>query len=149
MIRGQSGGKDRNWSFDPLSAENIPEIMQKLVTEDEYFAEENPLTVLASIVDQILAELPEHLAEPVNLVCLNGMSYRSAGELIGIDHKTVKRRVEIGLELLRTRLLDTAWIASMLTGMLPEDTVAPRLETSSKVVDILTALKDTEDKSDE
>lgn len=144
MINGQTGGKDRKWYFDPHRVESIPEIMEKLITHDDYFAEESPMTVLASIIDQLLLELPEELAGPVNLVTLNGMSFRSAGEALGIDHKTVKRRVEQGLEILRTRLLDTAWIASMLTGMLPEQSEAPRLETSGKVIEVLGSLKERE-----
>lgn len=144
MRRGQSGGDDKKWSFDPRYVENIPQIMEKLVVYDEYFEEEDPLTILANIVDQLLIELPEELAGPVNLVTLNGMSYRSAGEALGIDHKTVKRRVEQGLAVLRERLLDTAWIASMLTGMLPEEAEAPRLETSKRVVEVLNSLKEKE-----
>jgi hypothetical protein len=136
----QTGGDRKNWSFDPQTAEAIPAILKQIVVYDEYFQEDDPLTVLASILDQLLAELPAELGDPVRLIYLTGLSYRAAGETLGIDHKTVKKRANLGVEQLRTRLTDTAWVASMLTGMLPEETVAPRLETSDKVVSILNAL---------
>jgi len=148
----QSGGSKKNWSFDPSTAESIPAILKQITVYDEYFDDEDPLTVLATILDQLLAELPPELGDPVRLIYLTGLSYRSAGETLGIDHKTVKKRATLGIQQLRTRLTDTAWVASMLTGMLPEETMAPRLETSDKVVSILNSLngkKGEDDESDE
>jgi len=136
----QSGGDKKNWSFDPNTAESIPAILKQIVVYDEYFADDDPMTVLANILDQLLAELPPELGDPVRLIYLTGLSYRAAGETLGIDHKTVKKRANLGVEQLRTRLKDTAWVASMLTGMLPEDSEAPRLETSERVVSILNSL---------
>lgn len=145
----QSGGSKKNWSFDPSTAEAIPAILKQITVYDEYFDDDDPMTVLASILDQLLAELPAELGDPVRLIYLTGMSYRSAGETLGIDHKTVKKRAILGIDQLRTRLTDTAWVASMLTGMLPEETEAPRLETSDRVVSILTSLNSKKGDNDE
>ena len=145
----QSGGSKKNWSFDHSAAESIPAILKQITVYDEYFDEEDPMTVLANILDQLLAELPPELGDPVRLIYLTGMSYRSAGETLGIDHKTVKKRANLGVEQLKTRLTDTAWVATMLTGMLPEETVAPRLETSERVVSILNSLNGKKDENND
>lgn len=144
----QTGGDKKNWSFDPSTAESIPAILKQITVYDEYFDNDDPMTVLANILDQLLAELPPELGDPVRLIYLTGMSYRAAGETLGIDHKTVKKRANLGVEQLRTRLTDTAWVASMLTGMLPEETEAPRLGTSDRVVSILNSLNDKKGDSD-
>jgi hypothetical protein len=144
----QTGGSRKHWSFDPQNAEAIPAILKHIVVYDEYFQDEDPMTVLASILDQILVELPPELGDPVRLIYLTGLSYRAAGETLGIDHKTVKKRANLGIDQLRMRLTDTAWVASLLTGMLPEETVPPRLETSDKVVAILNSLKENKGTDD-
>lgn len=145
----QSGGAKKNWSFDPSTAESIPAILKQIIVYDEYFDEEDSMTVMANILDQLLAELPADLGDPVRLIYLTGMSYRSAGETLGIDHKTVKKRANLGIQQLRTRLTDTAWVATMLTGMLPEETTAPRLEVSERVVSILSSLNSKKGESDD
>jgi hypothetical protein len=139
----QSGGTTRHWSFDPSQVDSIPEIMKHLVVEDEYFQEEDPMTILANVLDQILAELPPEFGEPVRLVYLTGLSYRAAGKTLGIDHKTVKKRADLGLETLRGRLMDTAWVASLLDGQLPERPEAPRLEANENVLTVLSRLNRT------
>lgn len=136
----QTGGQSRHWSFDPAHVDSIPEILKHLTVEDEYFADDDPMTVLAHVLDQILAALPTELAEPVRLVYLTGLSYRSAGQTLGIDHKTVKKRADLGIQELRTRLTDTAWIAALLEGQLPEQADQPRLRSDENVVSILAGL---------
>jgi len=137
----QTGGSSRHWSFDPSTAESIPEIMKHLVVEDEYFAEDNPMTILANILDQILVELPSEIGEPVRLIYLTGLSYRAAGKTLGIDHKTVKKRADYGIELMRTRLMDTAWVAALLDGQLPEQPEKTRLSSADNVLSVLSGLK--------
>lgn len=130
----------RQWSFDPSRVEEIPAVMQQLAVYDTYFEEEDSMTMLASIVDQLLAELPKKLAEPVRLVHLTGLSYRKAAAVLGIDHKTVRTRAERGIDILRSRLTDTAWVASMLSGFLPEDTETTKPTSSEKIVNVLSSL---------
>ncbi len=146
----QLGGTTRHWSFDPSQAESIPQIMKHLVTEDEYFAEENPMTILANILDQILLELPTNIGEPVRLVYLTGLSYRAAGKTLNIDHKTVKKRADYGIELMRTRLMDTAWVAALLDGQLPESPEKTRLTSTDNVLSVLSNLnKESKEESDD
>ena len=54
----QTGGKDRQWLFDPQMIETIAPILSKLVTYDEYFKEEQGTTTLMIVLDKILEELP-------------------------------------------------------------------------------------------
>jgi DNA-directed RNA polymerase specialized sigma24 family protein len=139
----QMGGETRHWSFDPEQAESIPEILKHLIipsAEDQYFEEESPFTILANILDHLLADLPEELGDPVRLIYLTGLSYRGAGEVLGIDHKTVKKRANQGLLVLKSRLMDTAWVASLLQGQLPETPTVARLDSNERVLDILNSL---------
>jgi DNA-directed RNA polymerase specialized sigma24 family protein len=149
----QVGGKTRHWSFDPAQVDSIPEILKHLTVEDEYFADDDPMTVLAHVLDQILAALPNDLAEPVRLVYLTGLSYRAAGQTLGIDHKTVKKRADAGIVELRRRLTDTAWIAALLEGQLPEQSEQPRLSSDENIVSVLSTLnrkaKETSDDTEE
>jgi DNA-directed RNA polymerase specialized sigma24 family protein len=136
----RTGGPDRHWIFDPTSVESIAPIMNKLVHYDQYFVEEEGDSTLAIVLDKMLEDLPEDLRAPVSLVYLSGVSYRNAGRTLGIDHKTVKARAERGINILRSRLTDTAWVAALLDGMLPEPAVLPRASSPEKVVGILQAL---------
>lgn len=136
----RTGGPDRHWIFDPTSVESIAPIMNKLVHYDEYFVEEEGDSTLAIVLDKMLEDLPEDLRAPVSLVYLSGVSYRNAGRTLGIDHKTVKARAERGINILRSRLTDTAWVAALLDGMLPEPAALPRVSSPEKVVGILQSL---------
>jgi hypothetical protein len=120
--------------------ESIAPIMSKLVHYDEYFVEEEGDTTLAIVLDKMLEDLPEDLRGPVSLVYLSGVSYRNAGRTLGIDHKTVKARAERGVAVLRSRLTDTAWVAALLDGMLPEQAALPKVSSPEKVAGILQSL---------
>jgi hypothetical protein len=136
----QSGGKDKHWLFDPQSIETIGPILEKLAVYDEYFAEQDGVTTLGIVLDRILEELPDELEESVRLVYLAGISYRSAGRTIGVDHKTVKARAERGIKILRTRLTDTVWLATLVGDMLPTASSNP-LSAPDKVFSVLSNLK--------
>jgi hypothetical protein len=139
----RTGGPDRHWVFDPTSVEMITPIMNKLVHHDEYFVDEQGDSTLAIVLDKMLEDLPEDLRGPVSLVHLSGVSYRSAGRTLNLDHKTVKSRAEKGIAILRARLKDTAWVAALLDGALPDDEM-PEIKLSSpeRVVGILQSLGD-------
>jgi hypothetical protein len=137
----QTGGSDRHWLFDPQDVEAIGPILSKLAVYDEYFVDESGQTTLAIVLDRILDELPEHLEEAVRLVYLAGISYRSAARTIGVDHKTIKARADKGVDLLRKRLTDTVWLASLINGMLPDGVVdTPKVTSPEKVFKILNDL---------
>jgi len=136
----RTGGPDRHWSFDPTTVESIGPIMDKLVHYDQYFVEEEGDSTLAIILDKMLEDLPEDLRAPVSLVYLSGISYRSAGRTLGLDHKTVKARAERGIKILRSRLMDTAWVAALLDGMLPEQAAPPQTTAPENVATILQGL---------
>lgn len=143
MSRMQTGGSKKNWSFDPAQAESIGPIRDALVHYDEYFAEEESgASTLSIVLDKILADLPEEFQEPVKLVHLQGKSFRAAAKILGIDHKTVKSRVDRGVELLRARLVDSVWIAEMLRGYIPKDEILEeRRPQGDKVANIISTLK--------
>jgi hypothetical protein len=136
----QTGGKDRHWLFDPTTVEHIGPIASKLAHWDEYFTDEpNYETVLALVMDQLLASLPAEQEEAVRLVHLAGVTQRAAGRTIGVDHKTVKARADKGLAALRDQIENSVWIADLLRGMIP-----PGLETplvGKNINTILGALK--------
>lgn len=139
----QTGGSKKNWSFDPATAESIAPIRDALVHYDIYFDE--PIdgnTTLAIVMDKILEDLPTELQAPVRLVHLEGKSFRAAAKILGVDHKTVKARVERGVSLLRARLVDSVWIAEMLRGYIPKDEItAERRPQGERVANILNTLK--------
>lgn len=140
----RTGGADRHWTFDPTMVESIAPIMNKLVHYDEYFVEEKGDSTLAIVLDKMLEDLPEELRGPVSLVYLSGISYRSAGRTLGLDHKTVKARAERGIEVLRSRLKDTAWVAALLEGALPEQDELPKATSPEKLATILQSLNSKE-----
>ena len=139
----QTGGSKKHWSFDPATVDSVAPIRDALVHHDQYFAEEGDnYNTLAIVMEKIVHDLPEELREPVRLVHLEGRSFRSAAKTLGIDHKTVKARVERGVSILKTRLVDSVWIAEMLRGYLPMDEIAAeRKPQGNKVVGILNTLK--------
>ena len=121
MHVGQTGGAKKTWLFDPAMVEHIGVLRDALVHYDEYFFEQEGTTTLGMVMDKILEELPEEISEAVMLVHLEGRSLRAAGRIMGVDHKTVKSRVEKGIAAMRKRLTDSVWIAEMLRGYIPDD----------------------------
>lgn len=147
MNVGQTGGSKKNWSFDISQVDSIAPIRDALVHHDVYFEEESDnYNTLSIVMDRIVADLPEELREPVRLVYLEGRSFRSAGRTLNIDHKTVKSRVEKGIDILKTRLVESVWVAEMLRGYLPADEIEVAYKSQGgKVVDILNTLKGTDE----
>lgn len=143
MSRMQTGGSKKNWSFDPATAENIAPIRDALVHYDEYFAEDTDrYTTLTIVMDTLLQDLPEEYREPVRLVHLEGKSLRAAAKILSIDHKTVKSRVEKGVALLKTKLIDSVWIAEMLRGYIPKDEILnERRSQGESITNILNTLR--------
>lgn len=141
--RGQTGGSKKAWSFDPAMVDSIGPIRDALVYNDTYFEEDiNPQTTLAIVLDRILEDLPEELQAPVRLVYLENRTYRSAARTLNIDHKTVKSRVTKGIAILKSRLVDSVWIAEMLRGYLPTEEIAKEVSVQAdKVTHILSTLK--------
>ena len=138
---GQTGGDRKHWLFDPSQAESISPIMNKLVYEDTYFEGEDAEDTLMKVLDRLLDELPEDQKLAVRAVYLTGMTLRAAARSLGVDHKTVKLRAEKGVEALRQRLTDTAWIADMLAGRIPADEAPSRkLSSETILLDVLRAL---------
>jgi len=137
MAGMQTGGANKAWLFDPITVQELTPILNKLAVYDTYFEEENGETTLQIVLDQILIELPPELEEAVRLTFLAGLSYRSAGKTIGVDHKTVKARAERGVKVLRKRLTDTVWLATLLKGMVPDDATIPDIQSPTKVFNIL------------
>lgn len=146
----QTGGDKKTWVFDPSDAEvdMIPQIREQLVHYDEYFFEEHGDSTLAIVMDRVLDELPEHIADAVRLVHLRGKSLRAAAKIMGVDHKTVKARVDKGVLLMRKRLTDSLWIAEMLRGYLPADELKSEPIKKTNVADILKTLKDEDDEQE-
>lgn len=132
QYKGQTGGDRKHWLFDPARAEGIAPIMEKLVHVDVYFdSDEDMETVLIKVLDRLLDELPEDQRLAVRAVYLTGMTLRAAARSLGVDHKTVKLRAEKGVEAMRQRLTDTAWIADMLAGAIPVSEVPTRKLSSA------------------
>lgn len=146
----QTGGDRKTWVFDPSDAEVelIPVIREQLTHYDEYFFEEHGDSTLAIVMDRVLEELPEHIADAVRLVHLKGKSLRAAAKILGVDHKTVKARVEKGIGLMRKRLVDSVWIAEMLRGYLPADELKSEPMKKNNVADILKTLKDEDNEQE-
>lgn len=136
----QSGGEKKTWLFDPTAVEDIHVIQSALVHYDEYFFEEYGTTTLGLVMDKILEDLPEKLRDAVTLVHLRNMSYREAGRTLNIDHKTVKTRVNEGIDIMRSRLVDSIWVSEMLRGYLPAEVINEQKLSASKVADILKSL---------
>jgi DNA-directed RNA polymerase specialized sigma24 family protein len=137
----QTGGERRHWVFDPTQAESIAPIASKLIHEDVYFAEEDAETTLAKVLDRLLDELPEDQRLAVRAVYLTGMTQRAAARSLGVDHKTVKLRAQKGIDALRRRLTDSAWLADLLAGAVPSDEVPTRpLAAPNTLLSVLSRL---------
>lgn len=144
----QSGGKSRQWLFDPQHVDSIAPILNKLVYYDKYFVEEEGQTTLQIVLDKILEELPKDLEESVRLIYLAGMSQRSAAKTLGVDHKTVKARADKGISILKKKLTDTVWLASLIGGMLPEEKEQVKVSSSEKVFNVLNGLTEIRSNND-
>lgn len=141
----QTGGDRKTWVFDPAQMEDIAPIREQLTAlsaEDQYLEEHYGTNTLALVMDKVLDDLPRDVADAVRLVHLKGMSLRAAAKVLGVDHKTIKARVTKGVEMMRKRLVDSVWIAEMLTGYIPKDEYVPLMPAGNKVSDILKTLKD-------
>jgi hypothetical protein len=138
---GQTGGDRKHWLFDPNQAESISPIASKLIHEDTYFEDDDAETTLAKVLDLLLEELPEDQRLAVRAIYLSGMTQRAAARALGVDHKTVKLRAQKGVEALRQRLLDSAWLADLLSGAVPSDEVPTRrLASSNNLLSVLSRL---------
>jgi predicted DNA-binding protein (UPF0251 family) len=144
----QSGGDSHKWLFDPQTVDSIGPILSKLITYDVYFAEEEGVTTLQIVLDKILDELPPELEEAVRLTYLAGISYRSAGKTIGVDHKTVKARADKGITQLRKRLTDTVWLATLIRNMIPEDEDILRVSSPERMLNVLDGLSNIRSSND-
>lgn len=138
----QTGGAKKNWSFDPAMLDSLPQIRDALIHNDVYF-EDDPegASTLSIVLDKILEDLPPDVQEPVRLVHLEGKSFRAAAKILKIDHKTVKSRVERGVQMMRERLVDSVWIAEMLRGYIPKDEIVKIKPQGERVSNILSTLK--------
>jgi DNA-directed RNA polymerase specialized sigma24 family protein len=146
----QTGGDRKTWVFDPSDAEveMIPVIRDQLTHYDEYFFEDQGESTLSIVMDKVLEDLPEHIADAVRLVHLRGKSLRSAAKILGVDHKTVKARVDKGVGMMRTRLTDSLWIAEMLRGYIPAEELKSEPVQKNDVASILKTLKDEDNEQE-
>lgn len=143
----QTGGRKKTWVFDPSTAESIAPIREQLTVvsaEDEFFKDNYADNTLAIVMDKVLDDLPKDISDAVRLVHLKGMSLRSAAKILGVDHKTIKARVTKGVDLMRKRLIDSVWIAEMLSGYIPRNK-SVALPSGNKINEILKSLKENTD----
>jgi DNA-directed RNA polymerase specialized sigma24 family protein len=142
-MSAQTGGSRRTWLFGGNETDLPSPIRDQLVHYDTYFEEDEPeTTTLAIVMDHVLDQLPEELADCVRLIHLEGRSHRDAGRTLGIDHKTAKARADKGIEYMRSRLIDSVWIAEMLRGYIPADELQSDTlaSSSSRVAEVLGTL---------
>ena len=79
---------------------------------------------LAPVVDQVLAELPEHIRAPVLMHYLEGATQGEIANALGVHQSTVSRRLSDGIEFLRKRLRSAGIVApaTMLVACLTSQT---------------------------
>ena len=58
-------------------------------------------------IDRVLSSMSGNLSEAVRLVYIEGYSFRAAGRILSIDHKTVKSRSDKGMAILREHGIDS------------------------------------------
>lgn len=144
----QTGGVKKTWVFDPADLEQLGPIRDALTqqsAEDEYFQENYGTNTLAIVMDKILDDLPKDIAAAVRLVHLRGQTLRGAAKVLGVDHKTIKARVDKGISMMRKRLSDSVWIAEMLKGYIPADEITPSKVRGENVSKILKTLGETDE----
>lgn len=92
-------------------------------TEDKIAAEMTWKEVVP-LVDQFLAELPEHIRAPVLMHYLEGTTQYEIASTLGVHQSTVSRRLAEGIELLRKRLHSAGVVApaTMLIACLTSQT---------------------------
>jgi DNA-directed RNA polymerase specialized sigma24 family protein len=143
-MSSQTGGSRKNWLFGGGEADIPGPIRDQLVHYDTYFEEEETdENTLAIVMDHVLEQLPEEQADAVRLIYLEGRTHRDAGRTLGVDHKTAKARADKGIESMRSRLVDSMWIAEMLRGYIPTEEIKnnDRPRSESSVTDVLTQMK--------
>lgn len=156
MAGQMTGGSKRTWLFDHTNIEEHQPLLDKFVHYDVYFEddpEEQPENTLVIVIDKVLEDLPTEIADAVRLVYLSNQTYRGAGRMLGIDHKTVKSRAMKGVEMMRERLVNSLWVAEMLRGYIPsgetEDTTSSSTSGLRSVVDMMSvSFEDDEDDTD-
>lgn len=141
----QTGGSKKSWLFDPSTIQDIEPIRNALVHWDSYFdADQDKESTLSIVLDWILEDMPEDLSESVRLVYLEGKTFRAAGRVLGVDHKTVAARCKRGVSLMQDKLLDTAWVAEMLRGYIPSDEIKQRTaKRTSQLSDVIERINGT------
>jgi DNA-directed RNA polymerase specialized sigma24 family protein len=142
VMGAQTGGSKRQWLYDTSRLDESPVIRDALVHYDEYFVEDHGESTLAIILDRLLAALPEECEEALRLLHLAGLSQRAAARVIGCDHKTVKSRAKRGIEILRSRMGDEAWLSSMLQGLIPDGEVEEGKLGAVPLQDFIKSLED-------
>jgi DNA-directed RNA polymerase specialized sigma24 family protein len=150
-MTGQTGGSRRSWLFSTNDDQLPGSIRDQLVHYDTYFDEdEGDMNTLAIVMDHVLDQLPPDQADAVRLIYLQGMTHRQAGRMLGVDHKTAKSRADKGVETMRSRLVDSVWIAEMLRGYIPADelTSDPAPSSNARVADVLGGLRSVDDESE-
>jgi hypothetical protein len=100
--------------------------------EDEYFVDPStePDTLLANTIDELVDRLPEAHRDIIRLVMAGVIrpwdpdwtGFREAGRILGVDHKTIKRRLRVALEALAGQLDELpTWLRQLLADRLPAD----------------------------
>jgi hypothetical protein len=150
MAPRQTGGAGKKWLFSHDEVEAIPVIRDALVHYDNYFFEDPPgETTLSIVMDRLLADLPVDQAEPIKLIYLEGRSLREAGVILGVDHKTVRARANKGIAVLKKRLVDSMWVASMLRPYIPKDEITADEELrKNDISTILDTLRGADDEQE-
>lgn len=89
-----STGRDQTGSLESAASETRPH--QHVGTHAEITHDANRLLELAQ-------ELPEGYREPLLLRCVQGMSYKSISDLLGLPETTIETRIARGRRMLRER----------------------------------------------
>ena len=99
---------------------------------EEKIAAEMTWKELVPLVDQFLADLPDHIRTPVLMHYLEGATQGEIANTLGVHQSTVSRRLSEGIEFLRKRLQNAGIVApaTMLMACLTSQTA---LATPSSV----------------
>ena len=91
---------------------------------EEKIAAEMTWKELVPLVDQFLADLPEHIRTPVLMHYLEGATQGEIANTMGVHQSTVSRRLSEGIEFLRKRLQNAGIVApaTMLMACLTSQT---------------------------
>jgi len=116
-----------NGALDLLEAKN-----RRVSREQEYVGEigsvvESNWNDLDVLIDQAIADLPDELRVPIVAHFLEGQTYTSLSESIGVSRQVVTYRVKKGIRLLRRALKKNGVavsLAALTTGMTAQLSVA-------------------------